>query len=362
MAQPTDVALGHIEEILATYGDLQAQFDRVRDRLRRADEQKHTVARRIYDRVRSEYDRELDTIRARMSPLREELDRVRAGIEADLSETAAALERAREEQQEAEFRHRIGEFGDGGFESALQPLELRAAGLQARFDELARLLAVLEAAKAPAPVAGPAAATGAPAAPATAPAMEPETVSIAVEPEMEAILAGPEVPATLPASPMVRPARSSAGSVDGFENPQSWLDELGRDLHRRDRPAPATAAVARPASPAATATAPRTGTPSLVFVNGAHAGQAMALLQTTLTIGREHDNNIEIKDAEVARYHARVMHDRGDWVVEDLDTPTGTWVNGQRTKRAPLHHGDVIRVGSTELALDFDWTAGTKTN
>jgi pSer/pThr/pTyr-binding forkhead associated (FHA) protein len=42
--------------------------------------------------------------------------------------------------------------------------------------------------------------------------------------------------------------------------------------------------------------------------------------------------------------------------VEDLSSSTGTWVNGERTQRAALSHGDVIRVGQTELALDFEWT------
>jgi pSer/pThr/pTyr-binding forkhead associated (FHA) protein len=44
-------------------------------------------------------------------------------------------------------------------------------------------------------------------------------------------------------------------------------------------------------------------------------------------------------------------------VVEDLDSTTGTWVNGQRTKKAPLNNGDVVRVGSTEIAIDFEWAS-----
>jgi pSer/pThr/pTyr-binding forkhead associated (FHA) protein len=100
-----------------------------------------------------------------------------------------------------------------------------------------------------------------------------------------------------------------------------------------------------------------TRAPSLVFVNGPHAGESVPLLPTTLTIGREHDNNVELKDPDVARYHARIVHERGSYVVEDLDSTTGTWVNGQRTKRSPLNHGDVVRVGTTEIAIDFEWAS-----
>ena len=101
-------------------------------------------------------------------------------------------------------------------------------------------------------------------------------------------------------------------------------------------------------------------TPSLVFVNGGHAGESFALLPTTMTIGREHDNNVEIKDPDVARYHARILRERDDFVVEDLNSSSGTWINGERKARAVLSHGDVIRVGQTELALDYEWTTDSR--
>jgi pSer/pThr/pTyr-binding forkhead associated (FHA) protein len=96
-----------------------------------------------------------------------------------------------------------------------------------------------------------------------------------------------------------------------------------------------------------------------VFVSGPHAGQSIPLLQTTLTIGREHDNNIEIKDPDVARYHARILNERGEFVVEDMASSTGTWVNGERAQRATLGHGDVIRIGQTEIAVDFEWASNS---
>jgi pSer/pThr/pTyr-binding forkhead associated (FHA) protein len=168
---------------------------------------------------------------------------------------------------------------------------------------------------------------------------------------------------------VLRAADMAAAGADHFENPQDWIDEIGRDVRGAERRSPgkaAPAAKSEPARPAGGATAvaatpaARGGTPSLVFVRGTHAGQSIALLPTTLTIGREHDNNIEIKDAEVGRYHARIIHERGRYVLEDLDSSTGTWINGQRTRRAVLNQGDVIRVGQTELAFDAEWTSGSR--
>jgi len=165
--------------------------------------------------------------------------------------------------------------------------------------------------------------------------------------------------------------------IDGFENPHDWIAEMGPDAAhggRRIRLTPPSA----PATVAASVTSPATTAsneidsvlppvaavsdtlPSLVFVSGPHAGQSIALLPTSLTIGREHDNNVEIKDPDVARYHARILRERDEYVVEDLSSTTGTWVNGKRVQRAVITHGDVIRVGKTELALDFEWTMDTR--
>jgi pSer/pThr/pTyr-binding forkhead associated (FHA) protein len=62
----------------------------------------------------------------------------------------------------------------------------------------------------------------------------------------------------------------------------------------------------------------------------------------------------------VARYHARILRERDDFVVEDLNSSSGTWINGERKARAVLSHGDVIRVGQTELALDYEWTTDSR--
>jgi hypothetical protein len=66
MDQSTQIETASIDELLATLRRLRTQFDRVLSRLRRA-EHWHTVQPRIYDRVRTEYDRELDSIRAHVA-------------------------------------------------------------------------------------------------------------------------------------------------------------------------------------------------------------------------------------------------------------------------------------------------------
>jgi hypothetical protein len=216
-------------------------------------------------------------------------------------------------------------------------------------------------------------------APDPAPALEAE-ITAAAEPAVSAS------PAAEP-----EPQATRTALISKFENPQQWVSELPPDTARAQsrvrlsQPTPpvtpvraklsvqdeidsvlspfetgarATARVT-PARATTTASSP-SSLPSLVFVSGPHTGQSIALLSTTLTIGREHDNNVEIKDPDVARYHARILRERDDFVVEDLNSSTGTWINGERKARAVLSHGDVIRVGQTELALDFEWTTDSR--
>ena len=96
------------------------------------------------------------------------------------------------------------------------------------------------------------------------------------------------------------------------------------------------------------------GFPNMVIITGPGSGKKIPLLPMTMSIGREHDNNIELKDPDVGRYHARVLYDRGRFVLEDLESSNGTWLNGEKINEAALKNGDRIKIGETILAIDFD--------
>jgi hypothetical protein len=190
-----------------------------------------------------------------------------------------------------------------------------------------------------------------------------------------------------------KPAADSSSTEDSkkdtkdasFENPQEWIDEFGEDdgesgvktatktaknkskkapTNEKDKDDPLSALADPSGDPSdATDTEPEanaepeevsSGFPNMVIITGPSSGKKIPLLPMTMSIGREHDNNIELKDPDVGRYHARVLYDRGRFVLEDLESSNGTWLNGEKISEVALKNGDRIKLGETELAIDFD--------
>ncbi len=75
-------------------------------------------------------------------------------------------------------------------------------------------------------------------------------------------------------------------------------------------------------------------------------------LGESLTIGRLRDNTVVIDNPAVSGHHARVSWDGSHFVVEDLESTNGTYVNDKRVIRHVLKDGDVVLVGKHKLVYD----------
>jgi len=75
-------------------------------------------------------------------------------------------------------------------------------------------------------------------------------------------------------------------------------------------------------------------------------GSRVPLLDPT-TFGRASDNAVALRDASVSSHHAAIRRDGAFWVVEDLGSTNGTWLNHKRVDgRAVIKEGDQIQMGS----------------
>jgi hypothetical protein len=87
---------------------------------------------------------------------------------------------------------------------------------------------------------------------------------------------------------------------------------------------------------------------TLVLQNGPDPGQLFPVSDRPQTIGRGTSNDIIIPDKSLSRLHARVRSTPNGYVIEDLGSTNGTFVNERRvTGSAPAKPGDTIRLGST---------------
>jgi hypothetical protein len=76
-----------------------------------------------------------------------------------------------------------------------------------------------------------------------------------------------------------------------------------------------------------------------------------ALRQRRLTVGRAEDNDLVLPDAEVSRHHARLERGGAGWLLIDLESTNGTWVNGERILQAAIAEGDELAFGQVRFTI-----------
>ncbi|HWH26476.1 MAG TPA: FHA domain-containing protein [Pseudolysinimonas sp.] len=119
-------------------------------------------------------------------------------------------------------------------------------------------------------------------------------------------------------------------------------------------PVPA-ATPAPPTEPTALRAPPHagTGTPRrLVITSGPREGTEIDLPAEQLTIGRSSESGLVIRDDYTSTHHARLMLWNDQWVVQDLDSTNGTFLDGSRvTLPTPVSVGATVTIGTTSFEL-----------
>src|SRR5690348_12626818 len=120
-------------------------------------------------------------------------------------------------------------------------------------------------------------------------------------------------------------------------------DIVGTRPRRQSAPAQPRAAPAPRASKVNKSAARR-----LVVVDGDAAGTVVELTGEPITIGRADDSTITLTDDYVSTRHARLVQQEGAWLIEDLGSTNGTYLDRQRvTTATPVTVGQPIRIGKT---------------
>lgn len=91
---------------------------------------------------------------------------------------------------------------------------------------------------------------------------------------------------------------------------------------------------------------------ALRFISGKYQGGEFPIVpERELVIGRSNDIDVALIEDMVSRRHARVLLQGDSLIIEDLGSTNGTFVNGEKIRRARLKEGDKILIGTSIIRV-----------
>ena len=90
---------------------------------------------------------------------------------------------------------------------------------------------------------------------------------------------------------------------------------------------------------------------SIHIIQGFDQGVRLEIDSSSFRFGRDSNNDLQLHDSEVSRFHAELRRDGEGIKVVDLDSSNGTFVNGERATSIHLSSGDRIQLGKTHIVM-----------
>lgn len=94
----------------------------------------------------------------------------------------------------------------------------------------------------------------------------------------------------------------------------------------------------------------------LVVISGRYRGHRIPIQKELLRIGRDRSCDIPLDDEAASRVHMEIARKGGQFVIRDLRSTNGTYLNDARITESPLQNGDRISVGDTVMLLQIETT------
>src|SRR5438874_9692704 len=153
---------------------------------------------------------------------------------------------------------------------------------------------------------------------------------------------GPAVSPPQATPPTPSPGTQPAGGSGQAAPPTGAGDRLRHTVHGLEAYVPPSPRAAAGGSLA-----------SFLVRSGGLAGQRLSVKTPVVNIGRADYNDLVVPDPSVSTSHAKLQRREGVWVLVDLDSTNGTFVDGEQVKGdAPLAPGATVRLGDVQLVFE----------
>ena len=96
---------------------------------------------------------------------------------------------------------------------------------------------------------------------------------------------------------------------------------------------------------------------SIHIIQGFDQGERLEISSKIVRIGRDSNNDLQVHDSEVSRFHAELQPEGDGFKVVDLGSSNGTFLNGERITSAVLSSGDRVQLGKTHIVIKEHGTA-----
>ncbi|GEM_PF-6644060 len=364
----------NLADFMQDVDKLQAEIVSLRERLALVDENKDKVRPKIYEKVRSDYEKNLNVLFDQLSPFKEKIDSEIEKLTIAIAELTERFEAREEELEELELRFLAGEFDPDAYEPKQNEFKTEMDDLQSQISD--RNTAIQAYQKKLRIIAG-----------------EPVDEEPIEEPDSDVVEEAQQEPQGYAADviddsyqqdPLTAFESTAAETEEAIDTSFSTSDPIMTEVAQaapeeydemneeyeytaesspklyEDTPMDETLGVAQEAAKEFASSEAEsagedyiwTSTPVLDVIEGDFAGESYPMDKERITIGRGPNNDIQLAtDTSVSRHHAQITNENDRYVVVDLESSNGTSVNGIRITRSYLRPNDEVMIGQSKLVI-----------
>lgn len=308
----------------------------LQERLDKISESKHTLSPVVFERVLSDYQQKKNAAEEKLLSFKAELDRELQMLDVTQVKLSQQVDEHRHSLEEIDFRNSLGEFSASEYKNRakqekdkLQKLETLLAAVQKNITQYQSIFSGNEQLFADDTSHEISEVSKSVSKSVTA-RHDRDTIS-ALDKLSLSSTHDDEEPMTDDSGYIVEEREKNYFAAGDDEKTPHFTDELKTEINR-------------PATEAAGA--------KLVVVGGKDSGSVYKLKDVT-SLGRADNNTIHLHDNKASRQHSKIQRKGKEYVITDLNSSNGTYVNGERIEEYVLNQGDEVKIGDSVLQFQL---------